>query len=361
METICHISLDSIASNYKYFSSRVGSKQIIPVIKANAYGHGVIEVTKHLHKEFNTNLFAVATLEEAQELAAALPDISILIFSRVFANELSELPENAIVSIESMEHAASLSASEYSDLKVHLNVNTGMNRLGMSIEQAISLISDHNTALDIQGVYSHLSSSDTESADRYERQVDMFRKFTLKIRELGFKGMIHLSSSAGALHENADHYDAIRLGIGLYGYDTTYRGKNQEYLRPAMEVKAPLVRVERISAGESVSYAEKWQAAVDTNIGTLRMGYADGYNRALTNRGVVSFQGKDYPVVGTVTMDHIMIDLENDEPPMGSYFSVIGGESTPVKVASIAKILNTITYDICCAIAKRVRRSYIKN
>jgi alanine racemase len=110
-----------------------------------------------------------------------------------------------------------------------------------------------------------------------------------------------------------------------------------------------------------VSYAEKWQAAVDTNIGTLRMGYADGYNRALTNRGVVSFQGKDYPVVGTVTMDHIMIDLENDEPPMGSYFSVIGGESTPVKVASIAKILNTITYDICCAIAKRVRRSYIKN
>lgn len=357
METICHIALDSIASNYKYFSSMTGSKQIIPVIKANAYGHGVTEVARHLYQKFNTPLFAVATLEEAQELSAALPEISILIFTRVFANELSQLPENAILSIDSMEHAQSLSTSEHPNLKVHLNINTGMNRLGMSPEQAISLISSNNT-FDIQGVYSHFASSDTQDQEHYEQQSKLFRKFTMQIRDLGFSGSIHLDNSAGALHQNEDPYDAIRLGIGLYGYDTTYARAHQEFLRPAMEVKAPLVRMERIAAGESVSYAQKWQAAIDTNIGTLRIGYADGYSRALTNRGTVSFQGKEYPVVGTVTMDHIMIDLGNDEPHIGSYFSVIGGSSPAVKVAYIAQALNTITYDICCAVSKRVTRSY---
>ncbi|MCF7823776.1 MAG: alanine racemase [Candidatus Marinimicrobia bacterium] len=359
MEAVCEISLSSILQNYLYFKSRVDASNIIPVVKANAYGHGALEVTKFLSDELGVSLFAVATLEEAQALSIEFPAIKVLIFSRVFPAELADLPKNAIVSIGSMEDALSLSDSSKVGLKVHLNVNTGMNRLGVPPEQAIELIQDRNLGLDIQGVYSHFSSSDTLSETRFKQQRSIFRKFTTDIKTLGFKGLIHLSNSAGILHDEIETYDAIRLGIGLYGYDTSAQTRYQSSLSPAMEVKAPLIRIARISAGESVSYAEKWHAAVDTNIGTLRIGYADGYSRALTNRGYVSFEGRTFPVIGTVTMDHIMIDLGEETPNVGGMFTVMGGEHEAIKIASIAKNLNTIPYELCCAISNRVKRQYL--
>ena len=358
METICQVSLTAITANYKYFKELIAPANVIPVVKANAYGHGVIEVTRHLHQELGIELFAVATLEEACQLADALPQISILIFSRVFADELVRLPENAILSIGSMEDASSLKCSECAGLKVHLNVNTGMNRLGLSPDQAMELIADQRFPLTITGVYSHFSSSDTEVTTVFKQQNEIFKNFVMRARQHGFKGLIHLSNSAGALHGVLEFYDAIRLGIGLYGYDTSPGQQHQQHLKPAMEIMAPLVRIERVRAGGSVSYAEKWQAPKDTNVGTLRIGYADGYSRALTNRGVVSFQNKTYPVIGTVTMDHIMIDLGDDHISSGSMFTVMGGEQRPVQVASIANLLDTITYEVCCGIAPRVARDH---
>ncbi len=358
MEAIAHISLDAISNNYEFFQQRVKPAQVIPVVKANAYGHGALAVTKHLYRELGVNFFAVATLEEAIELAVAFPEISIIIFSRVFDNEIHLLPRNAIISIGSMDEVRLFNTSKYSSIKVHLNVNTGMNRLGVSVDQAIELISDPKSPIDIQGVYSHYSSSDTESELVYNKQNERFREFVTLIRELGFTGMIHQSNSAGVLHADQEYYDAVRLGIGLYGYDTSPTNAFNEFLKPVMTVQAPLVRVGRIKAGESVSYAEKWQAAVATNIGTVRIGYADGYSRALTNRGFVSIQGKEYPVVGTVTMDHIMIDLGQDRPKVGSVVTVLGGDSARVTISAAAHTLNTITYEICCAISPRVKRVY---
>ncbi len=357
MQAISQISLESIGRNYKYFLNRVAPAMVIPVVKANAYGHGAIQVTRYLNQNLAVKTFAVATLEEAQELSADFPDISILIFSRVFSGELASVPHNALLSVGSMEDALSIIESDYSGTGVHLNINTGMNRLGLSPDEAIELISNPQ-GLDIHGVYSHYSSSDTTSEMAYEQQKQGFRAFVVQAQARGFQGMIHLSNSAGAFHDDSNFYDAMRLGIGLYGYDTSPAQKHAGNLQPAMEVKAPLIRVARIEAGEPVSYAEKWQAAVATNIGTLRIGYADGYNRGLTNRGVVSFGEKAYPVVGTVTMDHIMIDLGDDQPDTGSMFTVIGGTSEQVKVDTVSKVLNTIPYEICCAVSNRVKRDY---
>ena len=358
MEAICKVSLKAITQNYQYFQQRVAPAEVIPVVKANAYGHGAVRVAQHLHQTLEVNTFAVATLEEAQELAVIIPKSDILIFSRVFPGELSSVPENAILSIGSVEDGLALMHSATGRLKVHLNVNTGMNRLGLSPERAIQLIADNSHALDICGVYTHFSSSDTASTDTFNQQIQVFDKVVVELKRLGFQGMVHISNSAGALHDKLDFYDAMRLGIGLYGYDTSPLALHSHRLQPAMEVLAPLIRVESIHAGESVSYAEKWQAASDTNIGTLRIGYADGYSRALTNRGVVSFQGKSYQVVGTVTMDHIMIDLGQESPATGSMFTVLGGDATQVKIAHVAAMNATITYEICCAISPRVKREY---
>jgi len=358
LKTLCHISLDAITQNYQYFQSRVSPAFVIPVVKANAYGHGAVRITQHLHEKLGVKTFAVATLEEAQELAIDFPDITILIFSRVFPSELSSLPANAILTIGSMHDAEALLTSGVAKLKVHLNVNTGMNRLGVTTEQALELIGNSITNLQILGVYSHFSSSDIHASDAFRNQKNAFSKFVNQARGMGFKGLVHFSNNAGTFHQECPLYDAVRLGIGLYGFDTSPEAHFQKFLSEAMEVKAPLIRVERIQAGEAVSYAEKWLASVNTNIGTLRIGYADGYSRSLTNRGMVSLMGNKYPVVGTVTMDHIMIDLGEDTPEMGEMFTVFGGSSAEVSISRVAKILNTIPYEICCGISQRVIRKY---
>ncbi|NQV41745.1 MAG: alanine racemase [Candidatus Marinimicrobia bacterium] len=359
MEAICHISLDAITQNYTYFQKRANPAQIIPVVKANAYGHGAMAITNHLHTTCAVKTFAVATLEEAQELASKIPEISILIFSRVFPTELTALPKHAILSVGSMEDARSLSETSSSAIRVHLNVNTGMNRLGLSYTEVLNLVKGDLSNLTIEGVYSHFSSSDTASDLVYTKQNNDFKVLVDKLRDHGFSGMVHIANSAASLHHGQDPFDAVRLGIGLYGYDTSPAAEHQSFLKPAMTVSAPLIRVARIQAGESVSYAEKWQSAVDTNIGTLRMGYADGYARVLSNRGIVCHHGKSYPVIGTVTMDHIMIDLGEDEPQTGEMFEVMGGENPAVQIHTISKIRNTIPYEICCAISARVKRIYL--
>jgi len=358
MEALCHVSLKAITQNYTYFLKRVNPARVIPVVKANAYGHGAVRVTRHLRDTAGVQIFAVATLEEAIELANQVSGISILIFSRVFSSELPRVPANAILSVGSMEDAEALNDASRTTLAVHLNVNTGMNRLGVTPEQALELVDRKLSKLSILGVYSHFSSSDTRSQEVYKAQNNVFLGLVEKLRGRGFSGMIHLANSAAGLHGDQRSFDAMRLGIGLYGYDTTPDQAQQASLTPAMTVKAPLIRVARIEAGESVSYAERWQAAVATNIGTLRIGYADGYNRGLTNRGMVAHCGKTYPVIGTVTMDHIMVDLGEDSPPTGSLFEVLGGDTKQVGIQHISWLLNTIPYEVCCAVSDRVRRDY---
>ena len=358
MKTTAHIDLTAISNNYRFFKERISPAMVIPVVKANAYGQGVLAVVRHLVDQFDLKLFAVATLEEAIELCDSFPQVRVLIFSRVFKHELNMLPDNAILSIGSLEDAEDLLSADITGLEVHLNINTGMNRLGLAVNSALDLIKRNEVTFSITGVYSHFSSSDTLSVLAYEKQVSLFKGLMQEAPKLGFEGIFHLSNSAGGLKENPIALDAMRLGIGLYGYDTSASGEYQDQLVPVMEVKAPLVRVDHIQAGEAVSYAEKWISTTETNIGTLRIGYADGYDRRLTNRGMVSLKGKSYPVIGTVTMDHIMIDLGSDDPPCGSEFTVLGGTERLHQIATIASELNTITYEICCAISPRVIRIY---
>ncbi len=358
MEALCQISLEAVKNNYLYFQKRVAPAEIIPVVKANAYGHGALRITQFLLEELGVHTFAVATLEEAQELSQAFPDLNILIFSRVFPTELDLVPPNAILTLGSMEDAKALQESDRHRINVHLNVNTGMNRIGITPDEALELIAAKKSNLVISGVYSHFSSSDTLSDRVYKDQNTVFAAFVDALREMDFDGMIHMANSAAGLHDEQAMYDAVRLGIGLYGYDTTAGAQHQNYLDGVMTVLAPLIRIDRIRAGSSVSYAEKWKATTDTNIGTLRIGYADGYNRLLSNRGRVALNGKVYPVIGTVTMDHIMIDLGDDELIPGSMFEVLGGKNPELEINTVAKNLNSIPYEVCCSVSPRVKRVY---
>lgn len=358
MQATCQVSLGAITQNYDYFLELVKPGKIIPVVKANAYGHGAFQVTQHLISQSGVDQFAVATLEEAVELAKNFPEVSFLIFSRVFASELTRVPENVVLTLVSLEDAKAIISTATSPQRVHLNVNTGMNRLGLPPADVLELLKQSHRNLRVEGIYSHFSSSDAMTRTVYRKQMSSFRHFTNACREAGFNGQFHLSNSAAVLQGDDNLFDAVRLGIGLYGYDTSPEQGHQAKLKPAMTIQAPLVRVAAIKAGETVSYGETWSAKVDGHIGTLRIGYADGYPRALSNRGTVSLNGKTYPVIGTVTMDHIMIDLGDDQPMTGSMFNIMGGTHPAVTIQSISHMLNTIPYEVCCGISPRLKRHY---
>jgi len=358
MQATCQVSLEAIAHNYEYFRQLVKPAKIIPVVKANAYGHGAVEVTQHLISHSGVNEFAVATLEEALELAPTFPDVSFLIFSRVFASDLSRVPKNVILTLVSPEDAEAITSSVATAQRVHLNVNTGMNRLGLSPGEALDLLKRGPSNLHIEGIYSHFSSSDAMTRTVYRGQISSFRSFVDACRQAGFAGQFHLSNSAAVLQGDDNIFDAVRLGIGLYGYDTSPEQSHKSNLTPAMTIQAPLIRVAALKIGETVSYGETWCAQMDGYVGTLRIGYADGYPRALSNRGTVSLGEKTYPVIGTVTMDHIMIDLGKDSPTSGAMFTIMGGSHSAVGIQSIAHSLDTIPYELCCGISPRLARIY---
>ena len=359
MKTLCHVSQSALINNFTVFQALMGHAQVIPVVKANAYGHGAVAVTRILRDQFNCKMVAVATLEEAQELGQFFPDLDVLIFTRIFPSELAQLPSNAIISVTGWDDFLTLKSCASRALRLHININTGMNRLGMRPERVLEAIKNPNRYLQIEGVYSHFSSSDTADQTVMRKQKESFQQVCSALDDIGFSGLKHLSNSAGILNDPELACDAMRLGISLYGYDTTPGQRFYEKLSPVMTVLAPLVRVSSISTGESVSYGETWTASTKTRVGTLRIGYADGYRRSLSNRGIVEFENRSFPVIGTVTMDHIMVDLKDAEIPTGEYFAVLGGGENTNAIARVAKQLGTIPYEICCGISPRVERVII--
>ena len=234
-----------------------------------------------------------------------------------------------------------------------------MNRLGISAEEALGIVQTPPEGMNITGLYSHFSSSDSDERTVFEHQLLEIKQLISELRRIGFDGLIHCANSAATLMDTDIQFDGVRLGISLYGYDPSQTRQHRKDLRPVMTLKAPLVRSQAIVAGSPVSYGERWRAAVDTRIGTLRIGYADGYNRLLTNRGHAVHNDQVFPVVGTVTMDHIMIDLGNTDVKVGEYLTVLGEEHPRTSCYTVADQLETITYEITCAVSPRVRRVYL--
>jgi len=359
MEAICEVSANALKHNYEFLRSRVRPAAVIPVVKANAYGHGAVKTVDILQEDFSIPLFAVATLEEAQELETARPGIPVLIFSRIFPHELKELPENAFVTVGSMEDVHALATGTDRSLNVHLNVNTGMNRLGLRGDEALKLVQNPPKHFKVKGAYSHFSSSDARDLSVFDRQQAEFAELSRELDRLGFDGLLHCANSAAGLMGERVAYQAIRQGISLYGFDPREDPVDQANLKPVMAVKAPLIRIDEIPAGTPVSYSERWTSTVPTRIGTLRIGYADGYRRSLTNRGRVILEERVFPVVGTVTMDHIMIDLGETDVQTGTYFTIMGGEHPANSMMTLARELETITYELTCGVSPRVRRVYL--
>ena len=353
------INLENIKKNY-FEIKKFAKKNICAIIKTDAYGHGDFYIAKTL-TEVGVKYFGVATVEEALNLKKLKEKILILGFTP--ENKLNLVVNNsfeqAVYDFKTAKKLNDIAQNLGLKAKIHIKIDTGMHRLGFdtsweSVEK-IKLISRFSN-LELIGVFSHFAQSDIKN-DPFT--LEQYKKFKFMTDELNDLNLIkHVSNSAGIINYPEFDFDMVRAGLLLYGLLPIKSSKIN--LSPVLELKSQLVAIKEIEAGESVSYNRQFIAHEKTKIGIVSIGYGDGYMRSNSNKAKVIINGNFAPVIGNICMDYLMIDLKNIEAKIGDEVILIGKSGNlTVTADDLAKINNTISYEIITSIGKRVPRYYI--
>ena len=361
------ISLDNIEHNFKLIRERAGSAQVMAVVKANAYGHGAVEVARLL-ESCGADRFAVATAEEAKELrdGGITHPVMILGWSEPeWAAELASL--DVIQTVGSLEYAEILDRALKGlgkKLTVHFGVDTGMSRLGFEtgpsdMERSVSEIAAavQLENLRAEGIFTHFATSEIPGETFQREQLERFETM-LSLLELGGVELpvVHMSNSGAIFNIPSARFDLVRPGIVLYGVSPDAEVLPTNELRPAMTLKARIVQIHDYSDPVTVSYGRKFRSEGAIRTGTVSVGYADGLHRVLSGKIDMLVHGKRVPQIGNICMDMCMIDLTGvPEAKVGDEVTIFG-EGLPVEEAAAAA--GTIPYEIMCAPSARVKRVY---
>ncbi|MDK2800135.1 MAG: alanine racemase [Clostridiales bacterium] len=366
------VSLDNIAHNVREIR-KITSKnaKIMAVTKADAYGHGFLEVSKTLLGNGADGL-AVAFLDEAKQLRKHGIDVPILILGYTpeqWVKDLVELNITQTVYSYSLADAISQAAvAQNKKAKIHLKIDTGMTRVGFACEDsAIKTILSiaQLPGIEIEGIFTHFASADEKDPDYTHKQFQKFMSMCNELEKMGlYIPVKHACNSAGIVQFPEMHLDMVRPGIILYGlYPSDEVDKQKIHLKPAMELKATVTHLKEVEKGTPVSYGRVFTTKKRTAIATIPIGYADGYSRVLTGSAKMIAGGKIVPVIGRICMDQCMIDVtEVKDISVGDEVIVFGHKNgLTIPVEDIAKTMNTINYEVLCIIGKRVPRVYIQN
>ncbi|MFN2747392.1 MULTISPECIES: alanine racemase [Bacillus] len=374
-EVWVEVDLDAIKKNLRAIRRHIPKKSnIMAVVKANAYGHGAVEVARHA-LEYGASELAVASLEEGIEIRKAGIKAPILVLG---FTPLRCVKESAAWNItlsafqvgwikeanEILENEA-----ETNRLNIHINVDTGMGRLGVRTKEKLLEIVKALTAskfLRWKGIFTHFSTADEPDTTLTRVQHDKFISFLRFLKDQGFElPAVHMNNTAASIAFPEFSADMIRLGIGMYGlYPSAYIEQlDLVKLTPALSLKARIAYVKKmLTEPRTVSYGATYIADPGEVIATLPVGYADGYSRELSNRGVVLHRGRRVPVAGRVTMDMIMVSLGESEGKQGEEVVIYGRQKgAEITVDEVAEMLDTINYEVVSTISRRVPRIYIRD
>jgi alanine racemase len=362
--TCAEINLDHLAHNAHSIRERVAPARVIPVVKADAYGHGAVACTRRLAKEGFT-MFAVAQFQEAMELRESGIDHPILVLGRLFPQEICQAVKAGLrICVFGEEDLRWIEeAGVEAPAPVHVKLETGMGRTGLLLSQADRFFERlvRSQACLWEGLFSHFSTSD-EADKRYANlQLSKFREVLARVRGFAKQPtIIHMASSGAILDLPDSYFDAVRPGILLYGHYPSQTTSRSLEPKQVMTLKTYVAHVREMPSGHPISYGRRWSTPGTTHIAVLPIGYADGISRRLTNVGKVLIQGKQYPMVGTITMDYTMVDVADDAIKVGDE-AIIWGTSSQgtIQVAEVADRIGTIPYELTCMVSKRVRRVYI--
>ena len=365
------INLDHLAHNIECIRDLAGTdKKICAPVKADGYGHGAVKVSfKCL--ECGVDFLAVATVNEAVHLREAGINAPIILFSSAVKAEIPDLIQYGLTPFVGDPGYAELlnreASSQGRDIKVHLKIDTGMGRIGVRPENALSLarMLDGMSHLSLEGCCTHFPVSD--SPDEGDKsftayQIKLFSDTVGFLKQNGIKtGLIHAANSGALISYPDAHFDMVRPGISLYGYYPDPRMKKIVPFKPVMQMISRLSYIKNVRKGTSISYGRTWYAPGDTRIATIPVGYGDGFNRLLSNRGKVLIKGRTYPIVGRICMDQFMVDLGNSaDIALNEEVIIFGYASDAMSAEDIAAITGTIPYEVTCNINKRVPRDFME-
>lgn len=365
------IKLDAVKNNVKNIRGLLkDGVRLLAVIKADAYGHGAVEVAQSLLFDGGADYFGVATYGEAEQLRRAGINTPVLILGAVFGDEYAELVKDDItLTVFDFDTAKKLSDTAKKlgkTAKIHIKIDTGMARIGFlpsedAVEEIIKI--SKLDGIEIEGMFSHFAKAD--EADKMPTRVQ-FEKFMFIKNELLKRGIkipiCHICNSAGIIDFPEYHLDMVRSGIITYGcYPSDFVNKDALKLESAMSFKSRVVHIKTVEKGTSVSYGGTFTAKEKMKIATVSAGYADGYNRLLSNKADVIINGVRCRVLGRVCMDQLMVDathLKNIN--LGDEVILFGKSgNNKVTVEETAEIMGTINYEVMCGLSRRVPGVYI--
>lgn len=360
------LDAEALAWNHRLIREKTGSPaELLAVVKANAYGHGMTFVGRALHRA-GVRWFGVASVAEGKVLREALPDAVILVLGCVLDEDIAGLFEHKLIpAVSSPRFAAELNAKAQRRgirVPVHLKVDTGMGRLGLSPKAWEGFLTELSRMphLDVEGMLSHFSSSDEDDLGPSQDQLKRFQDAARQARASGLPvRWLHLASSNGIFRLPEAHCNMVRAGLFLYGLYPTRDYPHDFGLKPVLSWKSRIGVIKDFAPGQTVSYGRTHTVKAPTQIAVIPIGYADGYNRKLSGKGKVLIRGQFAPVVGRVTMDHIMADVGHIPGVQeGDGVVLIGSQGkNRISAEDMADWLGTISYEIVCAIGPRVERT----
>jgi alanine racemase len=341
-----------------------GGTTLCAVVKANGYGHGAVRSAQAALAGGATSL-AVASAEEARELRNAGLNVPVLVMGALSGPELADaLDADAEVVVWREQYLKAVAAAGGG--RVHVKFDSGMGRLGTRDDAEASRVVQEARripAVELVGVMTHFATADDLKDDGYfMRQLATFSNWARAMKAEQPELVVHAANSAATLRDRDAQFDMVRCGIAVYGMDPFGRDPAGRGLEPAMELSSWVAEVKLCAAGESIGYGRRFTAEHDTHIGVLPIGYGDGWRRGLSNNADVLVGGRRHPLVGTVSMDNITVDFGPDPAAIrlrGERAILIGFQGTErITAEEVARRLDTINYEVTCAITPRVPRSY---
>jgi alanine racemase len=363
--TWLEIDLGVLENNYRILKKTIRTP-VMPVVKANAYGHGLEEVAKTVEKA-GAQWCGVARIEEALLLRNAGIQMKILVLGYTAAQRVQEAVLNnislTIYDPQMVQAYAQQAAPLNHTLDVQVKVDTGMGRLGISSEKAMEFIHQVKELKEFhfQGIFTHFACADEPEKPYTQQQLEIFNDILKQMQSQGIRPeLIHSANSAAALNFPSARFDIVRCGLALYGLAPSAATHLPEGIKPALAWKTRLISIKQFSSGHGISYGYQYFTKKSEKIGVIAAGYGDGFRRQMGNS--VLLRGRRVPVVGNVCMDQCILQLDQiPDAQVGDEVVLIGKQGKDVITATeIAKNWNTISYEVICGMAARMPREYIR-
>jgi alanine racemase len=364
--TVVEISLARLTDNLRAIQAAVRPAAVMPIVKANAYGHGLVPVARHLVSVGVPSL-GVAFLEEAVALREAGVTAPILVMGGIFGDQIPVFLRHGLTltasSIDKLEQIDRTAGQLGVTATVHLKIDTGMERIGVHYYNARGLLERASECRRtvVEGIYSHFANADAADLTSARLQLARFLEVLEWYDKQGMKPPVrHMANSGAVLQLPESHLDLVRPGILLYGVYPSAEVRKTIAVRPALSLRSRVVYFKVVSPGHPVSYGSTWESDHPVRVVTVPVGYGDGYFRALSNVAHVLIRGKKYPVVGRVCMDQIMVNLEWETAYNCDVVTLLGADGGElITCEDLAEWAGTIPYEVLTNINTRVPRVYV--